>query len=633
MQLSPKHILKQYWGFDNFRPLQEEIIQSVLSKNDTLALLPTGGGKSICFQVPALLLDGICIVVSPLIALMKDQVSNLKARGIKAEALYSGLSISQIRQIVSNCIYGDVKFLYVSPERLATSSFKDALRQMKVNLLAVDEAHCISQWGYDFRPQYLQIAEVRELLPNVSVLALTATATQKVASDITEQLHFKKKQVFSKSFVRSNLSYVVRQTFDKNAQLLHILKQVPGSAVVYVNARKGTRQTADFLNKNGLSSDYYHAGLSPAERSSKQESWIAGKTRIIVCTNAFGMGIDKPDVRTVIHMNVPQSLEAYFQEAGRAGRDEKKAYAVLLCNQSDKQLLKDIIENFPLPEQLRQTYDALCNHLKIPLHQMPADAVKFNIAACAADTNIAVRVLMEHLRLLEQMDVLTMSEATQPYPIIKCLVGKDALLKLYNANPSLEAVTKMILRTSEGVFEDYTVFHEKEIAKRLGIETSELIAKVNELQKLHIFSYKPVEETPQISFTHERVESAHLRLNIALLQMRKQQTTERAAAMLQYISTGHFCRSAMLVNYFGEKFSENCGVCDVCIAAKKSGLKHAQFLQLMNELEQQLQQPKTMPQLVAATAQKPEILLQVLQRLADAELIESNAATGAFVWI
>jgi ATP-dependent DNA helicase RecQ len=633
MPFSPKQVLEKYWGFTQFRPLQEQIVQSVLAHHDTLALLPTGGGKSICFQVPAMVLEGTCLVVSPLIALMKDQVANLKKRGINAEALYSGMFFQQTESIISNCIYGQVKFLYVSPERLATLAFREALKKMKINLLAVDEAHCISQWGYDFRPQYLQIAEVRELLPKVPVLALTATATPKVAADITEKLHFKNKQLFSKSFVRKNLSYVVRQTFDKNAQLLSVLQKVAGSSVVYVNSRKATKQIADFLKQNKVSADFYHAGLSTSERNAKQENWIEGKTRVMVCTNAFGMGIDKPDVRTVVHMEVPQSLEAYFQEAGRAGRDEQKAYAVLLINQNDKNLLKESIEKFPSSAQLRHTYDALCNYLKIPLHQKPENSFPFNVAAFATDAKMPVREVLTNVQLLAQMEIIALSETSFPYATIKCLVSKDALMKLYAANPNLEATTKMILRTSEGVFEDFTVFHESEVAKRLNFSLEELAAKLQELQRLQIFAYRPITDEPQVSILHARVEAKQLIIDNALLELRKQQTTDRVKAMLHYISTNHFCRSKMLVSYFGEKFAEPCGVCDVCIAEKKSGLQQAQFAHLVKSIEAALSQPKTLEELAAITNQKTQVISQVLQRLSDAELIKADAKSGAFVWL
>ncbi|MCO5279685.1 MAG: RecQ family ATP-dependent DNA helicase [Chitinophagales bacterium] len=632
MQFSSKQVLKKYWGYENFRPLQEEIVLSVLQGNDTLALLPTGGGKSICFQVPALVLDGICIVISPLIALMKDQVFNLKNKGIKAEAIYTGLQIHQIQTILSNCIFGDVKLLYVSPERLATSSFREAMKQMKVNLIAVDEAHCISQWGYDFRPPYLQIAEVRELLPKIPILALTATATPKVAKDIVEKLHFKEPKVFAKSFVRENLSYVVRQTFDKNTQLVHILKNVPGSSVVYVNSRKATKHIATFLIQNGFSADFYHAGLSATERSSKQENWIEGKTRIIVCTNAFGMGIDKPDVRTVIHLETPQSLEAYFQEAGRAGRDGKKAYCVLLINETDKKLLKDIIEHFPLPENLRNTYNLLCNYLKIPLHNKPSSAVNFSVSAFAAENKIPIRDSLVQLKLLEQMEIVSITETSMPFSTVKCLVSKDALMKLYAANPSLEPLTKMILRTSEGVFEDFSVLHEKEILKRLSIDFFEFQSQIKTLQQLRIFNYQPISEEPQITLLHERVDAKHLQLDYDLLKLRKEQIVERAKAMLHYISSVHFCRSNILVSYFGEEIIQKCGVCDVCIAEKKSGLNTKQFESLMKQLETLLVQPKTIQELAETTAQKPEVIVRCLQFLSDAELVKCNAKTGKFEW-
>lgn len=632
MTTSPIHqILKKYWGYDVFRPLQEEIIQSVLEGKDTLALLPTGGGKSICFQVPALAKEGLCLVISPLIALMKDQVMNLKKKGIKAEALYTGLRYDEVDAIFSNCIFGGVKFLYVSPERLASEDFRSRLKQIKINLLAVDEAHCISQWGYDFRPPYLRIAEVREMLEGVPVLALTATATIKVADDITTQLHFKTKNIFSKSFQRKNLSYVVRQTADKQNQLLNVLNKVPGTSVVYVRSRKGTKDAAQFLKANKISADFYHAGLGSDERSKKQDDWVNNKTRVMVCTNAFGMGIDKPDVRTVIHLDVPESLEAYFQEAGRGGRDEKKAYAVLLVNHDDKKNILESINNFPSVADLQNTYEQLCNFFGLALNFDSKLSYSFDIGRFVMYSKMNTTKALKCISMLSQLEIISLTDAVFQRPQIKCTANKEGLFHFQNNNQTLEPLVKMILRTCEGVFEDFVSINQNEIAFRLKISYNELIAQLHQLNKSEVFQYIPLKEQPQLTFAHERVEARHLHFHPEKIEFRRKQNEERLKAMLHYFTVHHICRSSLLVNYFGEHYAEKCGVCDVCIAERKSGLDAKQFSEIVAQLQKVLQEPKPIEKIIAEVNLSQEKTIATLQHLAEAEIVR-KIPSGAFVW-
>ncbi len=618
-------ILKKYWGYDAFRPLQEEIIQSVLNGDDTLALLPTGGGKSVCFQVPAMAKDGLCLVISPLIALMKDQVMNLKKKGIKAEAIYTGLRFDEVDAIISNCLFGGVKFLYVSPERLASEDFRQRVVQMNISLLAIDEAHCISQWGYDFRPPYLRIAEVRELLKGVPVLALTATATPKVAEDIVAKLDFKTRNVFSKSFQRKNLSYVVRHTADKQNQLLNVLNKVPGTSVVYVRNRKATKEVAQFLKANKISADFYHAGLAPDERSAKQDAWVNNKIRVMVCTNAFGMGIDKPDVRTVIHLDAPESLEAYFQEVGRAGRDEQRAYAVLLTDSDDKKNILESINNFPTVDDLKNTYEQLCNFFEMPLDFESRLTHSFDITRFVMYSKLNAVKALKCISMLEQLEIISVSESVFQRPKIKCTTSKEGLFHFQKNHPALEPLVKMILRTCEGVFEDYVTIQQNEIANRLKISLNDLIAQLHQLGKHEVFSYVPLKEQPQITFAHQRVEAKHLHFHPEKIEFRRNQHEDRMRAMLHYISVHHICRSVLLVNYFGEHHAENCGVCDVCIAERKSGFSAKEFADLLNLLQQTLQTPMTVEQVLNHVNLPAENVIAALEHLIDSELMRKTS--------
>lgn len=626
-------ILKQYWGFDQFRPLQEDIIQSVLKGKDTLALLPTGGGKSICFQVPAMAMEGMCLVISPLIALMKDQVYNLNRRDIKATAIYSGLPARVIDTLLDNCVYGKIKFLYISPERLASEDFRVRMLKMKISLLAVDEAHCISQWGYDFRPQYLKIAEIREKLKNVPVIALTATATPNVVDDIQDKLLFKQPNVLQKSFVRKNLSYVIRQTINKEQAMLDILTKVKGSAVIYVRNRRRTKEYSDFLNRNKVKADFYHAGLEPNERSRKQEDWIKNKTRVICCTNAFGMGIDKPDVRTVIHMDLAESVEAYFQEAGRAGRDEKKAYAVQLYGQKDlKELDEKIKDGFPTVDFVKEVYQGLCTYLRIAFQDGIGRSYDFDMGHFSDTQKLNPVKVMSALKLLEQQELFFMSESVYQLSQIKCVCPKETLAQFQEKNKKLEPVIKFILRTSEGVFEDFVAIDEQAIAPRLKLSLEELIEQLNALHKFKIFNYQPRKNKPQITFLQNRVKKEDLLLDRDFINKRRTGFEDRLKAVRYYVTEQTICRTRLLVKYFGEAISEDCGICDVCAAKKKSSLSADQFSKIVSAIENELHvAPLTVVQLSEKLKVKQEELNTVLGFLLDKGKTETTAE-GKIKW-
>lgn len=616
-------ILEQHWGYSTFRPLQEEIILSVLNGTDTLALLPTGGGKSICFQLPGLAMEGMCLVVSPLIALMKDQVYHLHQKGIKASAIYTGMSYRVIDSILDNCVLGKVKFLYISPERLASEDFRVRMMKMNVSLLAVDEAHCISQWGYDFRPPYLKIAEVRELLKNVPVIALTATATPEVVDDIQTRLLFKKRNVLQKSFLRKNLSYVVRRTVNKEQELLDILKKVNGSAVVYVRNRKKTKDYSDFLNKHGVKSDFYHAGLEPNERTRKQDIWIKNKTRVICCTNAFGMGIDKPDVRIVIHMDVTESLEAYFQEAGRAGRDEQKAYAVQLLDNSDiLEIDKKINKGFPETDFIKDVYDTLCVFLRIAYNTGANQTFDFALENFTTQHHLNSAKTLSALKIMQQQEIIYLSESVYSLSKIKCVCTKDALFSFQEKHKALEPLVKFILRTSEGIFEDYVDIDEQAIAPRLKIRTEEVTKQLMALDVYRIFSYKPRKNKPQVIFLQNRVKREAIRLDQTFIEKRKQDYEQRLKAVRYYISENTLCRTRVLVKYFGEILSQDCGICDVCLAKKKSGLSNEAFAKIVTEIENELKQNSlSFDELKYKLNIKKEHLNQLLDYLKDCNRI------------
>ena len=563
-------ILKQYWGFSEFRPLQEEIIQSVLDGKDTLALLPTGGGKSLCFQVPALLNPGICIVVSPLIALMKDQVENLKEKGIKAVAIISGMGKREVDILLDNCIYGDIKFLYLSPERLLSDIVRERIRYMKVNLIAVDEAHCISQWGYDFRPPYVHLSELRELHPDVPVLALTASATERVVADIREKLHFKNDSVFRKSFERKNLGYVVFNQDDKMRKLIAVAGSVQGTGIVYVRNRRETQEVAKQLNQLGISADFYHAGLDTPLRMKKQTDWKNGAVRIIVATNAFGMGIDKADVRFVVHLDLPESLEAYYQEAGRAGRDEKKAFAVLLYNAADKfQLYKKLEQSFPGVAEIKQIYHHLGNYFQLAYGAGEDLTLEFDVADfCNRFKLDAIRTL-NALKFLERNEYIALSENVFLPSRIQIIAGQEDLYRFQVEEPGYDSFIKTLLRSYGGVFDHFVPVKESELSNRTGLPRKEVVAILEKLQSVSLLNYLPQTDKPQLTYIKPRVDSQHLFINGKHIAGREQLFKEQIEAVIHYAEVP-ICRSKQLLTYFDETNAPVCGVCDVCLELKRA---------------------------------------------------------------
>ncbi len=565
-----RQILKDYWGYGSFRSLQEEIILLVLAGNDTLALLPTGGGKSICFQVPALALKGLCLVVSPLIALMKDQVYHLKSKGIKAVALYSGMKSSEMENALSAAMFDpNCRFLYISPERLQTPAFKTNVKRMPVKIIAVDEAHCISQWGYDFRPPYLEIAAIREQCPGATVLALTATATPEVAADIQHRLKFKKENLFQKSFRRENLTYFVVSEEDKNSRMLRIMQHYRGTGIVYVRNRRKTAETAEFLCSNGIAADFYHAGLDSAERDRRQDNWMSGKTRVIVATNAFGMGIDKPDVRFVIHLDLPDSIEAYFQEAGRGGRDEKPAAAILLYDQYDlRQLKRSFTLSFPPLEKVREVYEELCQHFRIAMGGGKNAVFPFYAESHIRAVGMTPVQYFNALKLLEMAGVIVMSQNLRKVSQIRFRLSGDDLLDFEQRNTELAEAVKTILRSYGGVFTQYVEINERTLAERLGISEPETVQLLQRLRQSGVLYYSQQSDIPLIVFMQDRLPSDRIYFDPKIYEERKERTRLRMQSMVDYVTTADTCRSQLLLAYFGEKQSEPCGECDVCRKAR-----------------------------------------------------------------
>lgn len=569
---SSLEVLKKFWGYDTFRPLQEEIVQSVLDKKDTLALLPTGGGKSICFQVPALMMDGICLVVSPLIALMKDQVEQLRNRKILAQAIYSGMSRQEIDHVLDNCAYGDVKFLYLSPERLKTQLFQERLKKMNVNLLAIDEAHCISQWGYDFRPSYLEIAELRSQIPDIPCIALTATATPKVQKDIKKRLNFGiDNQHFQKSFARDNLSYSCFEELNKNRRMLKILRNVRGSAIVYVRSRRQCQAVSDFLIKNQISASFYHAGLTHKERDFRQEAWIKNKSRVIVATNAFGMGIDKPDVRVVIHLEAPDTPEAYYQEAGRAGRDEKRAFAVVLYDKKNLVMMeKRIVQSHPDIKIIKQVYQALANYYKIAVGSSLMASYDFKIEDFHQTYKINYLDVFYSIKRLEEQGLIQLNKSFYHPSKIWICSNKMDLYKFQIANPKLDKLIKILLRMYGGdLFNRFIQINEDKIAKQLNIYRETVRKQLNFLVQHEILEYSEQKETPQLTFTTARQDAISLTLDLKLLASRKKEALQKIEAIQNYLSNPRRCRTLLLLEYFGEHSDRNCGVCDFCLEEKR----------------------------------------------------------------
>ena len=561
-----QEILKQYWGYDSFRDLQEEIITSIGEGKDTLGLMPTGGGKSITFQVPALAQSGLCIVITPLIALMKDQVQNLRKRGIKALAIYSGMTRQEIVTALENCIFGDYKFLYISPERLDTEVFRIKLRSMKVSMITVDESHCISQWGYDFRPAYLKIAEIRELLPGVPVLALTATATPEVVKDIQSRLNFREENVFRMSFERKNLAYIVRKTDNKTGELLHILKRIDGSAIIYVRNRRRTKEITELLMQEGITADFYHAGLDNAVKDLRQKRWQNGEIRVMVATNAFGMGIDKPDVRIVLHIDLPDSPEAYFQEAGRAGRDGLKAYAVILYAKSDKMTLhKRVADTFPEKEYILQVYEHLQYYYQMAMGDGFQCIREFNLEEFCRKFKYFPVPVDSALKILTQAGYLEYTDEQDNASRILFTIRRDELYKLREMGTEAETLIQTILRSYTGVFTDYAYISEDTLAIRTGLTRQQIYNILVTLTKRRIVDYIPHKKTPYIIYTRERLELRYLHIPASVYEERKARYEARIKAMEEYVTSESVCRSRMLLRYFGEKNEHNCKQCDVCL--------------------------------------------------------------------
>ncbi len=563
-----QEILKQYWGYDSFRDLQEEIITSIGEGKDTLGLMPTGGGKSITFQVPALAQEGICIVITPLIALMKDQVQNLRKREIKALAIYSGMTRQEILTALENCIFGNYKFLYISPERLDTEIFRTKLRSMKVSMITVDESHCISQWGYDFRPAYLKIAEIRELLPEVPVLALTATATPEVVTDIQARLKFREGNVFRMSFERKNLAYIVRKTDNKTKELLYILQRISGSAIIYVRNRRRTKEITELLMNEGITADFYHAGLDNAVKDLRQKRWQSGEVRVMVATNAFGMGIDKPDVRIVLHLDLPDSPEAYFQEAGRAGRDGEKAYAVILYSKSDKTTLhKRVVDTFPDKEYILNVYEHLQYYYQMAMGDGFQCIREFNLEEFCRKFKYFPVPVDSALKILTQAGYLEYTDEQDNSSRILFTIRRDELYKLREMGKEAEALIQSILRSYTGVFTDYAYISEESLAVRTGLTRQQIYNILVTLTKRRIVDYIPRKKTPYIIYTRERLELRFLHIPASVYEERKARYEARIKAMEEYVTTENICRSRMLLRYFGEKNEHNCGQCDVCSAS------------------------------------------------------------------
>ena len=624
---TPLSILQQYWQHNRFRPMQEDIIQSVLAGNDTLALLPTGGGKSICFQVAGLAKSGICVVISPLIALMKDQVENLTSKGIKAIAITSAMHKREIDIALDNCVHGNIKFLYLSPERLETEIVKVRLQRMKINLVAVDEAHCISQWGYDFRPSYLKIAELKELLPGIPLLAVTATATVKVVEEIQEKLLFKTRTVFQQSYERKNLAYVVLNEDDKPARLVKIATNVKGTGIVYVRNRRKTQDIANYLISNKISADFYHAGLDAKTRDAKQSNWINNKTRIIVCTNAFGMGIDKPDVRFVVHLDVPDSVEAYFQEAGRAGRDERKAFAVLLYSDDDYlDLEKNIDTSYPSIEEIKKTYQALANYYQVATGAGLGVTFTFEISAFCETYQLQPITVFNCLKFIEREGYISLTDAFHQPSRIKIELNKEELYRFQVANKPYDAFIKLLLRSYSAFFDNFVKINEYDLAKRANTKIENIVKRLMFLHQNKILTYLPQTELPQLTFTQERIDAKYLSLKKENFELLKARAIARMEWMVDYAESTHLCRSQQLLAYFGETETHRCNHCDICLEENRKILHTDEYETISKQIKELLAlHPLELKELVnKITGANDDKILHTIRVMIDNKMMTHN---------
>lgn len=621
-------VLRQYWGYPSFRPLQEDIVDAVVAGRDTLALLPTGGGKSICFQVPAMAMDGICVVITPLIALMKDQVAHLVEKNIPAAAIFSGMHPDAMDLAYNQAVFGRLKFLYVSPERLMTNQFIEALRRMKVNLLAVDESHCISQWGYDFRPPYLKIAEIRPFIPNTPVLALTATATAKVVDDIQFRLGFKQRNVFQSSFERKNITYSVFHEADKFGLLQRKLQgMTSGSAIVYVRSRKRTQVISDWLSSIGISSTYYHAGLDVKVRDVRQEQWMKGKVRVIVATNAFGMGIDKPDVRLVVHIDLPDSIEAYFQEAGRAGRDLKPADAMLLVSQEDIAKLKDNLSvSFPELERIKMIYKAIGNYLQIPVGSGNGVSYPFIMSDFARQYGFSMLEVFNTLKLLEKEGFWTRSESFEEPSKLFIKASREALYRFQLDNPKYSTLINVLLRSLPGVLTDFVKIDEESLAGKVGIGADKVAAQLKQLERMNYLSYAPRNDKPQLLFLSEYIDTKYFSLSSEHYYDRKKEVQERMQAVIDFVNDDEECRSVQLLRYFNEKDSRCCERCDVC-RKKHADLSERKIYQQISDriTNVLMEQPLTVYGATTLCSEsREEDVLEVLRWMMDNGMIRDD---------